>query len=207
MITEEDKPRPRLPAWIDYLMPAAMAVLAVAIMLGGLLPVLSLRYDRNGILSGEIWRVVTGHFVHLNWNHLLLNLGGLLLIWLLFGKRLTLSQWLVVVLACTIGISVGLLVLHPGLHWYVGMSGLLHGMFVAGAIGGLYSGYRAEWLLLGLLSAKLAWEQYAGAMPGTEELAGGYVIVDAHLYGALTGLAVALLIRVVIPRPDWRRLQ
>ncbi len=205
MTTEEGKPQVRLPAWFDYLLPATITVLAVAIMLGGLLPMLSLRYERAGILSGEAWRILTGHFVHLTWNHLLLNLGGLALIWLLFGNRLSLAQWLIVLLACAIGISTGLLVFHPGLNWYVGLSGLLHGMFVAGALGGLFSGYRAEWLLLGLLSAKLAWEQMSGAMPGAEQLAGSFVIVDAHLYGALTGLAAALLIRAVNPNPDWRR--
>jgi rhomboid family GlyGly-CTERM serine protease len=206
MTADLDKPpvQVQLPAWFDYVLPATIAVLAVAIMIGGLFPMLSLRYERNSILSGEIWRILTGHLVHLTWNHLLLNLGGLALIWLLFGKRLMLAQWLIVLLSCAIAISAGLMVFHPHLNWYVGLSGLLHGMFVAGALGGLFSGYRAEWLLLGLLVLKLAWEQLSGALPGTGELAGGFVVVDAHLYGALTGLAVALLLRALYPHPGWR---
>lgn len=194
-----------IPAWFGYLLPAAIAVLALAVMVGGLLPMLSLRYERDAILAGEVWRLVTGHLVHLNWSHFALNVGGLVLIWLLFGARLTQAQWLIVLLACALGVSAGLFALHPELNWYVGLSGVLHGLFVAGALGGLYSGYRAEWLLLGLLALKLAWEQLSGPLPGTEELAGGMVIVDAHLYGALTGLATGLLLRVLYPHPAWQR--
>jgi len=40
-------------------------------------------------------------------------------------------------------------------------------------------------LLLGL---KLAWEQLAGPLPGSEALSGGPVVVDAHLYGTSAGL-------------------
>lgn len=193
------------PAWHGFLLPAAIAVIALAVMAGGLLPMLSLRYERDGILSGEVWRLLTGHLVHLTWGHFALNVGGLVLIWLLFGARLSPARWLIVLLASALGVSTGLLVAHPELNWYVGLSGVLHGMFVAGALGGLYAGYRAEWLLLGLLALKLAWEQLAGPLPGTEELAGGLVIVDAHLYGALSGLAAGLLLRPPSPHPGWRR--
>lgn len=205
MSAERQETAPPLPAWFGYLIPAAIAVIAVAIMVGGLFPMLSLRYERNGILAGEVWRILTGHFVHLTWSHLLLNLGGLALIWMLFGARLSQAHWGIVIAACALGVSAGLMLLNADLHWYVGLSGLLHGMFVAGALGGLFSGYRAEWLLLGLVTVKLAWEQAVGALPGTEALAGGGVIVDAHLYGAISGLVAALLIRAIRPHPDWRR--
>jgi rhomboid family GlyGly-CTERM serine protease len=205
MTAEDDNSGIPYPAWFGYIIPAAIAVLSFAVMVGGLFPMLSLRYERDGILAGEVWRVLTGHLVHLTWNHLLLNLGGLALIWLLFGRHLTSAQWGIVIAASATGVSLGLMLLHPDLHWYVGLSGLLHGMFVAGALGGLFSGYRAEWLLLGLVAVKLAWEQATGALPGTEELAGGFVVVDAHLYGAVTGLVVALLLRALDPDPAWRR--
>lgn len=202
---DKDHPGAQRPAWQAWLLPAAMLSLALAVMIGGLLPMLSLRYERDAILAGEVWRLLTAHLVHLNWSHFALNAGGLVLIWLLFSARLNQLQWLLVVVACALGVSLGLLTLHPALNWYVGLSGLLHGLFVAGALGGIYAGYRAEWLLLGLLVLKLTWEQLSGPLPGTEDLAGGLVIVDAHLYGALTGLAVGLLLRPLFPHPDWRR--
>ena len=39
-----------------------------------------LRYDRSGLMDGEMWRVASAHLVHLNMPHLRLNLLGLLLI-------------------------------------------------------------------------------------------------------------------------------
>lgn len=205
MTTEQDDNRVRSAHWLAWLIPLTIAAAAIGITAGGLFPLLSLRYERTGIESGELWRLFTGHFTHLNWNHLLMNLGGLALIWLLFGQRLGVTHWLILIVSCTAAISAGLWLLHPDIGWYVGLSGVLHGMFVAGALGGLYAGYRAEWLLLGLVSLKLAWEQIAGALPGTESMAGGAVVVDAHLYGALTGLVVAILLRALLPLPEWRQ--
>jgi hypothetical protein len=57
-------------------------------------------------------------------------------------------------------------------------------------------------LLLGLLVvAKVIWEQLSGPLPGSEGLAGAAVVVNAHLYGALAGIAAAVLIRVARNRP------
>lgn len=184
-------PSRRFPSSAD-IVPLTLTVLAISITIGGIDAMLWLRYERAAVIGGQFWRLLTGHLVHLGWMHLLLNLAGLALIWLLFGRALSTTQWTIVVIASALGISLGLVFFHPELRWYVGLSGVLHGMFVAGAIGGIAAGYRAEWLLLGLVVLKLAWEQYAGPMHGTEQMIGGLVIVDSHLYGALLGLATAL---------------
>lgn len=176
----------------SHLLPLAIGALAFLAMAGGLDALYWLRYEREAILGGEVWRVLTGHLAHMGWAHLVVNLGGLLLIWLIFSRMLGTARWALVFGCCALGVSLGLLLFHPDLRWYVGMSGVLHGMFVAGAVAGIHAGYRAEWLLLGFLALKLGWEQVQGAMPGTEDFVGGLVIVDAHLYGALTGLAVIL---------------
>ena len=172
-------------------LPATLTVIAVATMIGGTQLGLWLRYDRAAILDGELWRVLTAHLVHLGWKHLLMNVAGLALIWLLFGRLLSTLQWVAVVMVCALGVSAGLLAFHPGIDWYVGMSGVLHGMFVAGALASLARGYRAEAVLLGLVIIKLIWEQIYGPLTSSQEMAGGFVVVDAHLYGALAGMIVA----------------
>jgi len=154
-----------------------------------------LRYQREPILNGELWRLLSGNLVHLGWEHLVMNLAGLILIWLLFGRLLHTGQWLLVILISSLAVGIGLLVFNPQLDWYVGQSGMLHGIFVAGLIASTRRGYRLEWFLLLALGIKLAWEQYQGALPGSAELAGGAVIVDAHLYGAISGLLTGLLLR------------
>ena len=73
----------------------------------------------------------------------------------------------------------------------------MHGLFAAGLLASLWAGNRAEWLLLALFVAKIAWEQLVGPTPGTAALAGGNVIVDAHLYGAIGGSLTALALLVV----------
>jgi len=198
-----------------WALPLALAAPAAAAALGGEAARALLRYQRDAVLAGEWWRLLTAHLAHLGPSHLLLNLAGLALVWLLVGGALGPAAWGAVLLLSALAVSGGLLLLDPGLAWYVGLSGVLHGLLAAGAAarllrpGGpqgssIQGGSRAEGaLLLALLAAKLAWEQTFGPLPGSAEAAGGPVVVDAHLYGAIGGgaagglavLAAALLLR------------
>lgn len=148
----------------------------------------ALRYDRDAILHGQVWRLLTGNFVHLGWSHLWLNLAGLVLIWLLFKQHISTLMWIIATVLSALAVGMGLLWLNPELTWYVGLSGVLHGLFAMGALLCVRLGYRFELLLVALLTAKLVWEQFYGALPGSERYAGGAVIVDAHLYGAVMGV-------------------
>ena len=150
-----------------------------------------LRYDRPALLDAELWRLLTGHFVHLGLSHLLLNVAGLLLIWYLIGASFTRLQWLLVMLSVIVGIDLGFWFLQPQLVWYVGLSGLLHGLLAAGIVAGIPAGRLDAWILGVLLVAKLAYEQLAGPLPGSAEASGGAVIVAAHLYGAIAGAVAA----------------
>ncbi len=79
----------------------------------------------------------------------------------------------------------------------MGLSGVLHGMLAAGAIG-LWQERRPEAAALAiLLAAKLTYEALVGPVPGSEATAGGAVVTEAHLYGAIGGLLAALGIRVL----------
>lgn len=166
---------------------------ALAIALGGQHTALWLRYDRGAILHGQWWRLLTGNFVHLGWSHLWLNLAGWLLVWLLFKAQVPVKTWIAATVLCSLGVGVGLLWGSPHLEWYVGLSGVLHGYFVIGALLSIRMGYRFELLLLALVVAKLTWEQNVGPLPGSEKYSGGHVVVDAHLYGAISGALLAAL--------------
>ena len=153
----------------------------------------SLAFSRQGIEAGEIWRLLSGHFVHLGWSHLALNLVGLLLVWYLVAETYTVRAWLVILAVVVAGIDLGLWLFEPQLEWYVGLSGVLHGFFAAGAVRWLWR-REAEGLILALfLVGKLVWEQVYGALPMSVSSSGGPVVVDAHLYGAVTGTVVAVL--------------
>jgi len=178
------------------LLPVGLTLCVTLFALGGSELTAILRFDRAALLhDGQIWRLFTGHLVHLGWSHTGLNIAGLVLIWILVGHRFNHWQWSAIIAALMLGISLGLLLFNPKLVWYVGLSGVLHGMLVAGAVADIRSGDKTAWVLLILIAAKLAWEQLTGALPGSEAAAGGAVIVDAHFYGGLIGLLLGGLFK------------
>ncbi|MFQ5546855.1 MAG: rhombosortase [Woeseia sp.] len=156
-----------------------------------------LRFDRAAIFGGQIWRLLSGHFVHLGTSHYILNGLGLILVWLLVGVHLNLRQWLVVIAVSIAGVDAGLLYFDDQLVWYVGMSGLLHAMLAAGVVVGLKAAPREMVIVAVVVLGKIVVEQLAGPLPGSEESAGGEVVVNSHLYGVLAGaIAAAAIIRV-----------
>jgi rhomboid family GlyGly-CTERM serine protease len=181
-------------AWV---VPGTVVMIALALMLSGDSGRDPLRFDRGSIAAGEFWRLLSGHFVHLGVSHTLLNLAGLVLVWFLVGRAWTWRQWLLLMAASVAAIDLGLWLGSPQLEWYVGLSGLLHGMLAAGIVAGLADRKYEALVLAIVVTGKLAWEQFAGPLPGSEATSGGAVIVDAHLYGVIGGaIAAAALVRV-----------
>jgi rhomboid family GlyGly-CTERM serine protease len=173
---------------------AACLAPLVALSLAGDAAVAALRYDRAALAAGEWWRLVSAHLVHFDVAHLAMNLAGFVLLWWLFVRDAAWRDWALVGLASALTIDAGLWFLAPDLGWYVGLSGVLHGWW-AGALAA-----RARWRLEGhvtfaLLVLKLAVEQWRGGL-STGLGAALPVIVDAHLYGALGGLAAAFALRL-----------
>ncbi|WP_455220677.1 rhombosortase [Kaarinaea lacus] len=178
-----------------HILPITIAFIVTFIGLFGSDVQLWLRFDRNAILSGEVWRLFTGHLAHLSWSHLAMNLLGLALVWGLFDRYLPTRRWLHVMLFAGFGISLLLLVVDSHLLYYVGLSGVLHAMFIAGCLYEMRTGRWDSKLLLMLIIVKLLWEQWYGPLPGSEKTAGGSVVVDAHLFGALMGLITYIIFR------------
>lgn len=147
-----------------------------------------LRYQRSALAAGQWWRLLSAHLVHLDVRHALLNTAGLALMWALFARDYSPKAWLAIVLGAIAAIDAGLWLGNSTVQWYVGSSGVLHGVMAAGALARLRGGERDGWLLAGLLAAKLLYEQAVGALPfsGNDP-----VVVDAHLYGVAGGAAVA----------------
>lgn len=169
------------------------AVVAVSMVLMALLQTVPgewsavLRYDREAVAAGEIWRLLTGNFVHLGWRHLALNLLGLGIGTWMFAADRPAAQWLLATLVSALAVNLGLFWFAPGVRWCVGLSGVLHGLMIVGFGHWAREGERFAWLLLALVAAKMSWEQLGGDMPWASELAGGNVVVDAHLWGAAGG--------------------
>jgi rhomboid family GlyGly-CTERM serine protease len=184
--------------WLFGLLGAVVVLLS----LGGESWTQALRYEREAVLAGDFWRLVTGHLVHGSSRHLLLNGIGIVLVASLFPRHYPVAAWLLVLVGSMAAIDVGFVFWEPQVTWYVGLSGVLHGALAAGAIA--WWRYEKKALALALsviLIGKLAWEQWRGGLP----LAGSLpVVVEAHLYGATGGALVAALIQGVLPGWSFR---
>ncbi|HUL64432.1 MAG TPA: rhombosortase [Burkholderiaceae bacterium] len=155
-------------------------------------------------LAAQPWRGLSGHVVHINWPHVLVNAAAWIIVARLFAQELDPARQLVVLLTTGVVISVGLAILCPQIAWYRGFSGVLHGLFFAGAttwslrmlVQVRTRSASAAWLPAALVVGgwiKVALEQpAAGAMPYAEWL-GAATVPQAHLLGAACGTAFGLL--------------
>lgn len=170
---------------------AAALVLALAAV--GEPARLGLRFEPAAIRDGDLWRLFTGHLVHLGWTHAMMNLAALLLAARVLGPALDAWGWAATTLLVLVAVDGGLWRAAPHVTWYVGLSGLLHGWIVAGVLVLARRGRPLMLVLLLAVAAKIAWEQLYGPTPASTALAGGAVIVHAHLWGGLGGLAAGAL--------------
>jgi rhomboid family GlyGly-CTERM serine protease len=179
---------------------ALLAACALLLLpeIGGEAARLALRYERSALAAGEWWRLLSAHFVHLDAEHAILNSLGLVLMWALFARDYSPLRWLLIFFSAGLAIGVGLWFLNPEVEWYVGVSGALHGVMTAGTLAHLRRRDLDSVILAIFIVAKLAYEQFAGAMPFAD---GASTVIDAHLYGAIGGLVPAFFLRSR-PRPQ-----
>jgi rhomboid family GlyGly-CTERM serine protease len=150
----------------------------------------ALGYDRTAVAAGQWWRLVTAHVSHLSVAHGLMNVAAIGLLGWLFRDDFDGYTWAGGYLVSALAIGLGLFWFWPDVGWYVGLSGILHGLGIAGGLVWLLGGERlAGGLLLAALALKLAYEAIGGPLPGTAAAAGGPVLVESHWLGALGGLA------------------
>ena len=168
-----------------------VVLLNASIMIGFSIGWWDLAWYRSSIEQGEIWRLITGHFQHLSWNHWLMNqLGFALILWLL-PMLLSRFRWL---LACVVGsvfISLGLW--FTDIQGYVGLSGLLYTLLFYGTLIDRSIPFKVKSLLLSAVLLKVVVEQFwPGLNQSTEDYIGGFVAVDAHLFGSIVGILMAI---------------
>ncbi|WP_342631106.1 rhombosortase [Marinobacter alkaliphilus] len=166
---------------------ALMALLAILC----LAPASGLEWRPDLAHSGEWWRLVTGHLVHLNGWHLVLNLAGLALVLALYPRFLPLPPLSIALIWLAIFISLGLLLLLPELPGYRGFSGCLHGLAAILAIRGFREDRLLSASILVLLAGKLVMESAGLGLADTTNLIGGPVVWQAHALGFAGGIVFA----------------
>lgn len=173
--------------------PLTLALLAMVLFLLPNSISMLLEYHSVRVSEGEVWRLITAHLLHTNIWHLLLNILGLGLLWALHGDYYNWRRMISLMLVLTVLCSTGIFLLSPDMQIYVGLSGVLHGIFVWGAIEDIKHKMHSGWALLVGVWVKVYFEQIEGASQHISELIEASVAVDAHLYGALAGLLYAVV--------------
>jgi rhomboid family GlyGly-CTERM serine protease len=151
-----------------------------------------LRYQSTEVNAGEWWRILTANLCHSNWNHWLLNIAGLWLMDIFYQPVLSLKKRFQLILFC---MFVNVLMIHywMSISWYVGLSGMLHGYLIGGA---LLSWSKARWLNFGIIlvtSVKLFIESFWEINSATEELINANVLEESHSFGALSAVIFWLI--------------
>lgn len=177
--------------------PMAIALLAILFNLFNDALISLLGYNANLIEQGELWRLLTGHLLHTNTNHLLLNLAGLALLWSLHGQYYHVKSYFTIFISCSLLTSIALYFFSPELIKYVGLSGVLHSVFVIGAVNDIQHNIKSGYLLLAGIIVKIAHEQIYGADSEISSLIAADVAIDAHLFGAISGVIYLSILFII----------
>ncbi|MBY5991909.1 rhombosortase [Ferrimonas balearica] len=183
-------PKPQQWAW-----PALLSALALALWaLPGLYE--TLIWSRPHLDQGQWWRLLSGHLLHSNTAHLLMNLGGLWLIFALHQPHYRFAPMALVSLAMMAMIGLGLYWWVPETVRYVGLSALLHGLFTWGALADIRRGWRSGYALLVGVLAKVGWELSQGGSADVAALIDARVAVESHALGVASALLCFALVRL-----------
>ncbi|XQF93787.1 rhombosortase [Pseudoalteromonas espejiana] len=151
-----------------------------------------LEFNRTLVEQGELWRLFTSQFVHANYAHLGLNCLGIFLIWLLHGEYTSVRRYAFNVSVLALWCGLGVHLFCPSIHIYTGLSALLHGVIIWGAVKDTTLGLKSGYLLFVGVWIKIVMEQINGPDASIGKLINSTVAIDAHLIGAIGGTLLAI---------------
>ena len=149
-------------------------------------------YDRSAILSGELWRMFTGHWIHFSPSHLVYDLLALGVAgWIIETQKLPYFGWLCLLTPWLI--SSVLLLSEPQMQRFGGLSALATTAIVYLALFGLHDAPPWRWVCLAALlgiAGKICFEMTTGRMLFATT---GNVPVTVSVTSHISGVMVALL--------------
>lgn len=159
-----------------------------------------LAYLRTALWQ-EPWRLWTAHWVHVGGWHLLLNAAAVMLLPYVLAPLRRWQFWSLLFILSGL-LSLLLYWCDPVLTAYVGLSGVLHGLYVAAALVACADRRERRFAVFVLCAVvvKLGLETQMG-QGGTAQLIGAPVVFAAHQYGVLLALfwvICALIVKKVL---------
>lgn len=152
-----------------------------------------LQFDRDAIAQGEWWRLISSQFIHYGVYHLLMNAAALIIINVALWRDAAVKSYLITLFVCLAGTGIGLWFFDPDLFFYTGLSGALHGLIVAGLLFTLKQTPAINAVALLAVWGKVIYEHTPWFDP-QHALLPVPVAVDAHLWGAVSGLIAGLML-------------
>ena len=175
--------------WVTLLV--LSSILLLSFIPENLHTLLELRHQP--IEQGQWWRLYSCHFVHLSFNHTLLNFAGYSIIAFSFRNEISPTRELLLLFISCTAVGLGIYYFNTEMYSYVGLSGAIYGVLLAFVIIGFLHTPIISAGFLGYMIIKFAYEAIMGsADPNTEAFIGGKVASDSHLYGALSGILPGL---------------
>lgn len=171
-----------------------LLILSLIVLLGQIIGKEYFYFDRQLLVQGQYWRLLTAHLVHSNNIHLLLNVCALALVLMLFDKLLTVRAYITLIVLSACVQSIAFYYLLPNVETYVGLSGVLHTLYVAATIQLLAQTKERVMasVLLMLVTLKLLTENLGQGISVSQAMINSRVLVEAHLYGAMIGVLAGL---------------
>ena len=168
------------------------AVALIAYIIPGSAPE-SWVFDRMAIEEGEIWRLVTGHWVHSDPSHALWNIAALVLLGLLFERCLQ-SFMLISLFVGTVTVDAWLWWGDSSLAYYCGLSGVLNSLLIVGLVR-FWQDYKHPLVLFTAMLAvtKIAAEIFIGQ--GLLTHTAWPSVPAAHAAGFLGGLGLMFFLK------------
>lgn len=143
-------------------------------------------------LDHQWWRIVTGHLVHTNTAHLVMNLLGLFIVSLGFYREVRWQDSILVLIILCAWVSLLLLVFDQ--VEYLGLSAILHGYLSFLLIQYWRDTPALHVLCFSLLTAKIIAEQLHWLdQSNIASIIGAPVAIQAHLYGFIGGIGCGLV--------------
>lgn len=174
------------------------ANLAINLVIAGLIIIFAatasttftlLSLERNKVITGELWRLLTSNFVHFGWAHTLMNLAAFVICAIALLNTFSVKRLLALIVFCCIAVGTGVYFFNPEYETYAGLSGAIHGFIVAGLLLNKRHAYWLNGIFIALIFAKIFYEHQPGYQATElQALLPVAVAYDAHLYGALAGL-------------------
>lgn len=148
-------------------------------------------YRHDAVLRGQVWRLVTAMWVHLNMLHWLANSLAAAGLIMLTASGIAVRRIALALLACGLLVTLALLRV-PEITWYAGLSGALHGLALwAGitlATGDTSRLQRFIGVALCVGVALKLWLEQSWLSPVAYDTAWGFGVVRlAHGMGAFSG--------------------